>query len=52
MAHTLGRSHLSVQEMAIGKGDPRGPADKNPERAGGRNELGADGNSSEASYAR
>lgn len=37
---------------AIGKGDPKGATDANPERAGPRSELGAYGNSSEASYAR
>ena len=42
----------TAMSPAIGKGDPRGAADKNPERAAGRNELGAYGNSSEASYAR
>lgn len=40
----------SATSPAIGKGDPRGAADKNPGRAGSRNELGAYGNSSEASY--
>lgn len=37
---------------ALAKGDPRGPADKNPERAGKRSELGAYGNSAEASFVR
>lgn len=37
---------------AIGKGYPRGSAEENPERAGGRNELGAYGNSGEASFIR
>jgi hypothetical protein len=35
---------------AIGKADPSSPADKNPARAGKRNELGAYGNSGDASY--
>lgn len=37
---------------AIAKADPAAPADKNPERAGKRSELGAYGNSAEASLAR
>ena len=37
---------------ALAKGDPEGSADENPERAGKRNELGAYGNSGEASYVR
>ena len=41
-----------VTSPAIGKADPRGKADANPERAGKRSELGAYGNSGEASYAR
>jgi len=36
---------------AIAKGDPRGAVDRNPRRAGKRTELGAYGNSGEASYA-
>jgi len=35
---------------AIAKGDPRGAVDRNPPRAGKRTELGAYGNSGEASY--
>ncbi len=42
----------TAMSPAIGKGDPNSPADKNPERAAGRNELGAYGNSAEASFAR
>jgi disaggregatase-related protein/uncharacterized protein DUF1565 len=37
---------------AIAKGDPASPSDKNPARAGRRNELGAYGNSGEASNSR
>jgi hypothetical protein len=37
---------------AIAKGDPNTAADRNPERAGRRSELGAYGNSAEASYTR
>jgi hypothetical protein len=37
---------------ALAKADPGAAADRNPERAGKRNELGAYGNSGEASYAR
>ena len=36
----------------LAKADPDAPADANPERAGRRNELGAYGNSTEASYTR
>jgi hypothetical protein len=36
----------------LAQGYPQGAADQNPERAGKRNELGAYGNSSEASYVR
>lgn len=42
----------SEMSPAIAKADPAAPADKNPERAGKSNELGAYGNSSEASYTR
>jgi hypothetical protein len=42
----------AVTSPAIGKGDPRGDARANPERAGRRGELGAFGNSAEASYVR
>lgn len=42
----------AVTSPAIGKGDPAGPVDKNPKPAGNRIELGAYGNSSEASYSR
>jgi Disaggregatase related len=42
-----------VVSPAIAKGyPPDGPAEQNPERAGRRNELGAYGNSGEASYVR
>lgn len=41
-----------VMNPAIAKGDPGSTADKNPERAGKRSELGAYGNSGEASYVR
>ncbi len=37
---------------ALGKGGPRGPKGAGPERAGDRSELGAYGNSLEASYVR
>jgi disaggregatase-related protein len=37
---------------AIAKGTSDGPVNQNPERSGKRNELGAYGNSSEASYTR
>ena len=37
---------------ALGAGDPSGPANDNPARAGDRSELGAYGNSVEASYVR
>ncbi len=37
---------------ALGKGAPRSATNDNPTRAGNRNELGAYGNSSEASYVR
>ena len=36
----------------LAKGYPEGATNDNPERAGKRNELGAYGNSSEASYVR
>lgn len=42
----------AVMSPAIAKADPRAPADRNPERAGSRSELGAYGNSAEASYSR
>jgi hypothetical protein len=42
----------SVTSPLLGKGYPEGAADQNPERAGNRNELGAYGNSGEASYSR
>jgi hypothetical protein len=41
-----------VMSPAIAKADPGSPATQNPERAGRRSELGAYGNSSEASYSR
>jgi predicted outer membrane repeat protein len=41
-----------VTSPLLAKGYPEGKTDQNPERAGRRNELGADGNSSEASYVR
>jgi hypothetical protein len=37
---------------ALAKGDPKGAVDKNPARAGKRSELGAYGNSAEASFVR
>jgi hypothetical protein len=42
----------NVTSPAIAKADPASPANQNPERAGRRNELGAYGNSPEASYVR
>ena len=41
-----------VTSPLLAQGYPQGAADQNPERAGKRNELGAYGNSSEASYVR
>ena len=41
-----------VTSPLLGKGYPEGAADQNPERAGTRNELGAYGNSGEASLTR
>lgn len=41
-----------VSSPALAKGAPRGATNDNPERAGNRNELGAFGNSAEASYVR
>jgi len=41
----------AAMSPAISKADPSAVADKNPARAGKRNELGAYGNSGEASYA-
>ncbi len=42
----------SVTSPAVSKGFPGSSAADNPERAGKRNELGAYGNSREASYVR
>lgn len=42
----------AAMSPAIAKADPNGGANQNPERAGRRNELGAYGNSAEASYVR
>jgi hypothetical protein len=44
--HTPG----SQQSPALAKADPAADASGNPERAGGRSELGAYGNSAEASW--
>lgn len=40
----------AMTSPAIRKGDPASPSDRNPARSGKTNELGAYGNSSEASY--
>ena len=42
----------TVNSPALAKGDPDGAVNNNPPRAGNRTELGAYGNSSEASYVR
>lgn len=42
----------AAMSPAVAKADPRGAANRNPERAGNRSELGAYGNSVEASYVR
>jgi hypothetical protein len=42
----------AVSSPALAKGDPDGAVDKQPPRAGNRSELGAYGNSAEASYVR
>jgi hypothetical protein len=42
----------SVSSPLLAKGYPEGSTNENPERAGKRNELGAYGNSGEASYVR
>jgi len=42
----------SAMSPAIAKADPNAAATRNPERAGRRAELGAYGNSGEASYSR
>ena len=42
----------AVRSPALAKGDPNGAVDQNPPRAGTRTELGAYGNSNEASYVR
>jgi hypothetical protein len=42
----------SVSSPLLAKGYPEGSTNENPERAGKRNELGAYGNSGEASYIR
>ena len=45
-------SEDTVTSPAIGKGYSGGGASDNPERAGKQNELGAYGNSAEASFVR
>lgn len=42
----------AVSSPALAKGDPKGAVDQQPPRAGNRSELGAYGNSSEASFIR
>lgn len=42
----------AISSPALGLGDPASPVDKQPPRAGDRTELGAYGNSPEASYVR
>jgi hypothetical protein len=42
----------TVSSPALAKGDPNSPVNAQPPRAGDRNELGAYGNSSQASYVR
>ena len=42
----------SASSPLLAKGYPQGTTSDNPERAGKRNELGAYGNSGEASYVR
>lgn len=45
-----GRVKDAASSPALAKADPQAPTDGNPEQAGKRNELGAYGNSAEASY--
>ena len=42
----------AADSPALRSGDPSGPVSNNPDRAGSRSELGAYGNSVEASYVR
>lgn len=47
---TSGRVADGVSSPLLAKGDPNSPVNKNPPRAGGRVELGAYGNSGQASF--